>query len=153
MQVIARAFRALERPVVFLAPLVFSHDKNFDRFLFLDAVPLALQQPVVPAQHRCFIVGRQFLTKIDRSDFSAASCVPANRDLESLSFPRRSRSGFRLQPHVIAQRSAQKDVVPRAHSEHRHLDIRVVVFNRNRFPVMVVVRMFQPIREVRREAG
>ena len=31
-----------ERPAVFLAPLVPSHDKNFDWFFFLDAVGLAL---------------------------------------------------------------------------------------------------------------
>src|SRR5260370_134982 len=78
MQVIFRIFRARQRPVVFLAPLIFSHHENLHRLFFLDAVRFSFQQPVVPPQHR-FVPIRP-----------AICCQPPRRPLFRCSILRRA---------------------------------------------------------------
>ncbi len=117
MQVILRIFRARQRPIVFFAPLVFSHHENLHRLFFLDAVRFSFQQPVIPPKHQFIAIDWQFLCKVHRADFSVVptSRVPPNVYKQPLPVPRRFRARSRFQTRVIFQRAAQKNVVPRAH--------------------------------------
>ena len=56
-----------------------------------------------------------------------------------------------FQSRIIFQRATQKNVVPRPHVVHRHLDLRVVVLDGNLLPVLIEIRMRQPIREIGRQ--
>src|SRR5260370_11236394 len=148
-----RIFRARQRPILLFSPLIFSHHENLNRLFFLHPVSLSLQQPVVPTERHLISIRRQFVTKFHRAHLPAArlSSVPSDRNHQPLPVPRRFRARLRLQPHIIFQRAAKKNVVPRAYVVYRHLDLRVMVFDRQLLPVLVEIRIRQPILEIRRD--
>ena len=49
---------------------------------------------------------------------------------------------------VVAQCSAQEDVIPAADVEGRRFDVRVVILDAPLVPVVVVVRMLQPVEVI-----
>ena len=51
VQVITGLAGARQRPVVFIAPDILTHDENAHRLLALHTILNALQQVIVPAQH------------------------------------------------------------------------------------------------------
>src|SRR5260370_17509389 len=96
MQVILRIFRARQRPVVFLAPLVFPHHENPDWLFFLDAVRFSLQQPVVPSQRQLIPIDGKFFSKVHCSDFPAVPPSSLPSDVPDHPLPLPSPSPPRL---------------------------------------------------------
>ena len=154
MEVKPGAARAGQGPIVFVAPFVFAHDENAHRLLVRDAVVFALEQPVVPAQHRAIEINRQVRAEIHRADFSAAraASVPADVNEQTLPLARGLRAAFGFQVRVVVQRAAKKNVVPRGLRKDGHLNFRVVVLDRKSFPVGVEIGMQQPVAEIRGNA-
>src|SRR5277367_5911487 len=68
MQVVARALRPRQRPIILIPPFILAHHKNLHRFLVLHPVRLALEKPVVPMQRHFVLIDRQLLAEIHRAD-------------------------------------------------------------------------------------
>ena len=106
---------------------------------------------VVPAKHQFVCIQQCFFAKIHCADFSSAARMPADFHEQLLPSACRFAACLGLQPNEIPQRPAQENVVPRRHREYRHLNLPIVIFNRPLFPVLVEIRMRQPIQIIRRQ--
>ena len=148
VQEISGAAGAGQRPVILFAPLVRAHYKNSDR-LAGEAILRALEKIVVPGKRDfVFVVLRGGAAKIHVSDFAAVAGMTADRHQQVLSLAGRLASGPRPQAHVIADGTALKNVIPGGDAQNRDGDIRVVIFNRPAFPIIVVARMREPVEEI-----
>ena len=74
--------------------------------------------------------------------------MTADRHQQVLSLAGRLASAPRPQAHVIADGTALKNVIPGGNAQNRDGDIRVVIFNRPAFPIIVVARMREPVEEI-----
>ena len=76
--------------------------------------------------------------------------MSADHHQQPLSRPR-PNSAMVANPSVIAQRPSLKNVIPRSDRESGNVDVGVVLFDRPAFPIVVVIRMSQPVEEIGRE--
>ena len=88
--------------------------------------------------------------EIDIANVAAATRVAADDDQKALVLAGRFVAGVIAQSLIIAEGTALKDVVPGGYMQRRNLDIGKVIFNRPTLPIIVVVRMRQPVQEIRR---
>ena len=88
----------------------------------------------------------------DRADGDDRHVIPGT-DQEATRFARFRRFALVLIPSIVAQRSAEKDVVPGA--ELRALTSRsaIAVFDTESLPVVVIFGMGEPVVIVRSEVG
>ena len=148
MQEIFGALRASQRPVIFFPPLVGAHDENLYR-LAGKFILHALKQVVIPLQSNfVFIVFGGCGSKINLTDFSAASGVTSNGHKQMLPFARRFTSTVRFDSDVVAQRSSLENVVPGSNGEHGNVDVSEVLFDRYLLPILVIGGMSQPIEKI-----
>src|SRR6266446_7447069 len=140
MQTIFRLFGSRQRPILFVAPLVFSHHKNAHRFLAGKFVGLSLQKKVIPLEQALVVVVWSGRAKIYLADFSLirGASVAADFHQEMLAVARGFAARPAFQQNVIAQRAAEKDVVPSGDVKDRHLDVSVVLFDRDSLPICVI---------------
>src|SRR6185437_1991468 len=112
MQEVLRLSRALQRPVILIAPLIQTHDKN-PHWLPGELVLRAFKEIVIPLENRVVLI--EFGSRrpeIDIADLASRSGMPANDHQEMLATLRGFVSPFCLNPFVVAQRPALKNVVP-----------------------------------------
>ena len=74
-------------------------------------------------------------------------------DHKLLALARFIASAVGLDALVIAQRTAEEQVIPGSHVQRGNLDVREMLFDRERLPVIVVAGMSQPIKKIRRYRG
>ena len=91
--------------------------------------------------------------KIHVSDFAAVARHDRRSSPAGAAPCGRLAAGPRPQAHVIADGTALKNVIPGGNAQNRDRDIRVVIFNRPAFPVVVVARMREPVEKIRSERG
>src|SRR6202140_5582698 len=150
VKVIARSLGALQRPVIFVAPFVRSHDEDSYRLLLIRSIPDPFHQAVVPAEHGFIQVEWQLVPKINRANLSSvrSTRVSTHVDLQALAMTRCLRPRLFSQPCIVLQRSPQKNVVPRAQADCGNLNLREGIFDRPAFPKVVIVRVRQPVGEI-----
>src|SRR5262249_15876173 len=88
--------------------------------------------------------------EINVADYATVAGVAADDHSQLLSFSRLVTSAVVSYSFVVAQRTAEKQVVPSCHMQRCHLHIRTALLNRESFPVTVIARMGQPIDKVGR---
>lgn len=151
VQVIFGCVRALKRPIVFVAPLVRAHYENAHG-LFGELVLCSFKQIVVPGERDAvFVEFGGSGAEIDCSDVPSSARMASDGDQQVLPVSGRSICRFALEALKIAQRSILENVVPGGDSQSRNGELGVVIFYGPTFPVVVEVRMRQPIDEVGRE--
>ena len=74
--------------------------------------------------------------------------MPADHDDKLLPLARFVASAVGLDALVVAQRTAEKQVIPGSHMQRGNFDVRKMLFDRERLPVIVVAGMRQPIQKV-----
>src|SRR5882762_10078148 len=80
MQKIFRRFGARQRPILLIAPFVFSHHKNAHRLLARKFVGLSLQKKVIPLQQALIVVVWRGRAKIHLADFSLIRTASVSAD-------------------------------------------------------------------------
>ena len=58
----------------------------------------------------------------------------------------------RFDIHIISERSPKEEVVPAAQMIGRYKDVRIVIINRDCFPIVIVVGMGKPVEVIIRQA-
>src|SRR6266571_2165889 len=142
------------RPIVFLAPLVQPHDKEFHRLVLLHAVVFAFEPVVVPAQlyaHQISHIAAGHQTVVAFREDAGHTTMRPGTDEETLMLPRHRAATALLHSDVILQGGSQEDVMPPADVERWHRDLLVCFLMGNAAPVVIVTGMGQPIEIVRSE--
>ena len=110
-----------ERPVVFIAPLIDSHDKDLYRLASGKLVLSALEEEIVPVQgNLVFIELFGFRTEVDFANLASIARVPTDDDQESLALARFFGRSVRLQPDIVMQGTAKKNVIPGGRVQRRN---------------------------------
>ncbi len=130
MKEVASEFVFRRRPIRLLMVLVLAHHKNVHRFargrrpfrgkLVLDA----FEQIVVPVNND--IGGREFervVAEFNVADAPTKAGVPADLYQQALTIACRVRAAVGLNPHVVPDCAAQKNVVPAADMQRWNLNI------------------------------
>jgi len=132
--------------------LVHAHHKNLHWFSGGKGVLHALEEIVVPGQRDVILVILfRFGAVINFADLASAAGVAADDHQQPLALARFFAATVRLDAHVVAQRTAEENVVPRTRVQGRNLNIREVIFNGNPLPEVVIRRMGQPVEVIRRD--
>ncbi len=145
------SFARGERPFVFFAPFVFTHDENFYGLAVGEAILRAFEEEVVPLEDYVVFVDVGLGAEIDVADFRAVAGVAADDDHELLAVARGVVAAVRLDAEIVAKRAAEKNVVPRGDVQSGDVNVGEMLFDRDFFPVVVVVGMREPVEIVRRE--
>src|ERR1019366_3326341 len=143
-----------ERPVVFIAPLINSHDKDPDCVAGGELVSSALEEEIVPVKDNlAFVDLIGFWTEVDFANLASVARVPADDDQEMLALAGFFGRSVCFQADVVMQGTAKKDVIPGGRVECRNTNVRVMFFDGPASPVVVVRRMRQPVKKVRCDCG
>ena len=140
---------AREGPIFLLAPLVRSHNEKSYGLGMREIVGHVLEEKVVPAQRSFIFIKWGGRAKIYIADLAAGAGVPADRDHEMLSAARGFVLAMQLHSDVVAQRSAEKNVVPRRDRQRGYADVGIVILNGPALPILVIAGMGQPVEKVR----
>src|SRR5215472_17092888 len=74
-----------QRPVIFIAPLIPSHDKDLNRLASREFVSRALEKKVVPVKsNHVFAEIFGFRTEVDFANLAPIARMPANDDQKAL---------------------------------------------------------------------
>jgi hypothetical protein len=156
VQVIGAELRIWEWPVLFVAPLVESHDKELDWLVLFDPILLPLEPVIVPAQlHPDEIhgvtTGNQAVSTLWEN--ARPIHVRPGTDDQALVCACDCASSTLLHTSVICQGRPQEEVVPAADIERGHGDVFVALIWRDAPPAIVVGGMRQPLQIKRRKSG
>src|ERR1051325_8289658 len=111
MQEIFCAVSAGQWPIIFFPPLICAHHEKFDR-LSGEFVLRAFDKKVVPAQRYFIFVDQRLGAEIYFSNVAAAASMASDDHEQVLAFAS-IFSTVRFDAHVVAQRAALKNVIPR----------------------------------------
>src|SRR5215469_8975290 len=74
-----------ERPVIFIPPLINSHDKDPDRLVGGKFISSALEEEIVPTKSNLtFVELFRLRAEIDIANLASLACVPADGDQKTL---------------------------------------------------------------------
>ena len=138
-----------ERPVLLLTPLVGAHDKKLYRLGMGKIVGNILKEIVVPAQSSFILVKWSGGAEVDVADLAAGTAVPPNRNQEMLSAARDIVRPMKLYSDIVAQRSAQKNVIPGSDRQRGYADVSEMILDRPALPIVVIVGVGQPVEKIR----
>src|ERR1700742_585339 len=102
MQEVFCVARTCERPIVFVSPLVRSHDEKLYPLRMGKFVGHVFEEKVVPAQCNLIFIERSVLPEIYFADLTLGAGVPADRDQEMLSAARGFVLSMQLHSSVVA---------------------------------------------------
>ena len=141
-------------PIIFVAPLINSHDKDLDRLAGSEFVSSALEKKIVPVKSNlAFIELFGLGTEVDFANLTSIARVPADSDPKALASAGFFGRGVCFQADVVMQRTAKKDVIPGGRVECRDACVRVMFFDGPASPVVVVRRVRKPVEKIRRDCG
>ena len=92
-------------------------------------------------------------TKLHITNAPAKTSVPANFYQQVLLGARRFGRAMCFSTHVVSQRAAKKNVIPSTDLQHGNRDLWKIFLDRPLLPVLVVIRMRQPIEIIGRDCS
>lgn len=118
-----------QRPVIFVAPLIRSHDEEVDPLVGSELVLHALEQVVVPLQFPFILRLFCIWPEINVADLGHGAGVSTDHDHQVLAFARRFTAAVVADALIILQRSSEEQVVPGCDVQGGNGDVGEVLLN------------------------
>src|SRR5262245_12958568 len=132
------------RPFALVSPFVSSHHEDLDRRLPVDSVVDTLEPAVEPSQFDGMGVNMRELPEIQIPEFLRRSMTPRTDDHLALQ-THLCRLPLTADAGIAIQRALAHHVEPSAERVHRHRDVLQLCGYVDRLPIVVEVRVTDPL--------